>query len=288
MYVCKNILNEFMKNLVYLLSLALLCIACNAGNPEKAYQTCIAAEKAYNAFVDKYEQDAKAGTLTEDVKASLEKESETLFENAKAVFTDFYRNNINTAFAQNIFSESRWTRRLNTNQLEMVLQVVTDEAFKETEAYKNAADRLFRMKNSRPGNSYTNIVSVDPQGNPDELANYAGKGKYVLLDFWASWCPDCIKEMPALVELYAAYKDKNFEIVGYSLDRNKAAWINGIETLNITWPQLSDCEFWNSQGAKLYAVQFIPVTILIDPDGIIIERGLDMDSLKEKIAGLIK
>ena len=281
-----------MKNVVYLLGLALLCIACKTKsaekNPEKEYQACIAAEEAYNAWVEKYEQEAEAGALTEEEKASLEKESETLFENAKTVFAEFYTNHINTAFAQDIFSESRWTRRLNPDQLKSVVEAVTDEVFKETEIYKYAADRLLRMKNTRPGNPYTNIVSEDPQGNPDELANYVGKGKYVLLDFWASWCPDCRKEMPALVELYAAYKDKNFEIVGYSLDRNKESWIKGIEDLNISWPQLSDCGYWNSQGAKLYAVQFIPQTVLIDPEGNIIERGLDTVALGERIAGLTK
>ena len=276
-----------MKILMYLLVMAFLCAPCKAQNPEKDYQACTAAEEAYNAFADKYEQEMKAG-LTEEAKASSEKESDSLFEKTKAVYTVFFKNNINTAFAQNIFSESRWTRRLNSGQLESVVQAVTDPAFKGTDAYKNATARLFSMKSTLPGNPFTNIISKDPKDNTDELANYVGKGKYVLLDFWASWCPDCRKEMPALVELYAACKDKNFEIVGYSLDRNKDAWIKGIEALNITWPQLSDCDFWNSQGAKLYAVQFIPLTILISPEGNIIERGLDMDTLKEKLNGLLK
>jgi len=277
-----------MKNLIYLLGIVLLCVSCKTKNPEKAYQACIAAEEAYNAMSEKFSKAAEAGSIPAEEAAALEKESEALFEKAKAVFADFYKNNINTAFGQNIFSESKWTRRLNPDQLESVVNAVKDEVFKESDAYKNAADRLFAMKNTRPGNPYTNIVSQDPQGNADELANYVGKGKYVLLDFWASWCPDCLKEMPELVELYAAYKDKNFEIVGYSLDKDKDAWIKGIDALNITWPQLSDCGFWNSQGAQLYAVQFIPLTILINPDGNIIERGLDMDALKEKIANLLK
>ena len=277
-----------MKKTVYLFGLALIFIACSTNNPEKAYQACLAAEEAYNTFVDKYEQETKAGTLTEEAQLSLEKEFETLFENAKAVFADFYSKNINTAFGQKIFSESRWTRRLNPEQLDLVVKAVTDEAFKESDEYKYAEDRLFRMKNSLPGNPYTNIIANDPQGNTVELANFVGKGKYVLLDFWASWCPDCIKEMPELVELYAIYKDKNFEIVGYSLDRNADAWIKGIETLNISWPQMSDCDFWNSQGAKLYAVQFIPQAFLISPDGTIIEKCLNIDALKEKLAELIK
>ena len=277
-----------MKKIVYLLGFAILCIACNNNNPEKAYQACLTAEEAYNTFIDKYEQETQTGTLTEEAQLSLEKEFETLFENVKAVFADFYSKNINTAFGQKVFSESRWTRRLNPEQLESVVKAVTDEAFKETDEYKYAEDRLFRMKNSRPGNPYTNIVANDPQGNTVELANFVGKGKYVLLDFWASWCPDCIKEMPALVELYADYKDKNFEIVGYSLDKNLEAWINGIEIFNISWPQMSDCDYWNSQGAKLYAVQFIPQAFLISPDGTIIEKCLDVDTLREKLAELIK
>ena len=255
-----------MKKVAFFFVLMILCASCQTKkNQEKEYQACIAAEEAYNAG-----------------------ETEELFENAKAVFAEFYRNNINTAFGQEIFAESRWTRRLNPEQLESVVNAVTDEAFKETEVYQYAADRLLRMKISRPGNPYTNIVSKDPNGNTVALANYVGNGKYVLLDFWASWCPDCRVEMPALVELYAAYKDKNFEIVGYSLDRDKDAWIKGIETLNMTWPQLSDCDYWNSQGAKLYAVQFIPQTVLINPEGMIIERGLEIGALKEKLADLIK
>ena len=277
-----------MKNVMYLLCVALLFASCKARNPEKEYQACAAAEEAYNAFVDKYEQEAKAGTLTDEAKASLENGSDSLFEKTKAVYAGFFKNNINTAFAQKIFSESRWTRRLNQEQLESVVQAVTDTVFKNTDAFKTATDRLFSMKTTLPGNPFTNIIAKDPADSVAELANYVGKGKYVLLDFWASWCPDCRKEMPALVELYAAYKDKNFEIVGYSLDKNKDAWIKGIESLNITWPQLSDCDFWNSQGAKLYAVQFIPLTVLINPEGKIIERGLDMDTLKEKLAELLK
>lgn len=276
-----------MKKTIYLLSLALLCIACNK-NPEKEYQACIAVENAYNALVDKYEQGEKAGTLTEEEKAALDTASNVIFEKTKAMYANFYKNNINTEYAQKIFSESKWTRRLNPSQLESVVQAVTDTLFKETDAYKYAADRLFRMKNTLQGNPYTNIISQDPGGNTVELANYVGKGKYVLLNFWASWCPDCRKEMPELVELYAAYKDKNFEMVGYSLDKEKDAWIKGIEALNITWPQISDCDFWNSQGAKLYAVQFIPQTVLINPEGTIIERGLDIATLKEKLINLIK
>jgi thiol-disulfide isomerase/thioredoxin len=258
-----------MKKLVYLLCImGIIGTACNKSkqvDPETAYQACLAAEEAYK-----------------------NSESDSLFEEAKKVYAAFFESYINTPYAQQVFSETRWTRRLSPEQLESVVNQVTDPAFKETEAYQNAVNRVNAMKYTQPGNDYVNIVSKNPEGNPIELSEYVGKGKYVLLDFWASWCPDCRKEMPALVELYNTYKDKNFEIVGYSLDKDAEAWKKGIKDLNITWPQLSDCDYWNSQGAKLYAAQWIPMTILINPEGKIIERGLSIDELLVKIADLTK
>ncbi|MDR2474350.1 MAG: TlpA family protein disulfide reductase, partial [Bacteroidales bacterium] len=161
-------------------------------------------------------------------------------------------------------------------------------ALKSTEAFQINAERLTNMKTSLPGFTYKDIQSKDAQGNPCNLSDYAGKGKYVLLDFWASWCPPCREEMPNLVKLYSEYKDKNFEIVGYSLDKKEDAWKKGIQDLQMTWPQLSDCEYWNSLGVRTYAVQSIPCTVLIAPDGTIIERGLSGEALAEKIKSLIQ
>ncbi|MDR2805779.1 MAG: TlpA family protein disulfide reductase, partial [Dysgonamonadaceae bacterium] len=119
-------------------------------------------------------------------------------------------------------------------------------------------------------------------------SDYAGKGKYVLLDFWASWCPPCRREMPALVELYNTYKDKNFEIVGYSLDETADDWKKGIEELHITWPQLSDCVKWKSIPVQTYDIHGIPNTVLIDPQGIIIAKGLRGEKLAEKLQELLQ
>ncbi|MDR3218123.1 MAG: TlpA family protein disulfide reductase [Dysgonamonadaceae bacterium] len=281
-----------MKKLVYLLLVLLVTgTACNTNkkaDPETAYQSCTDAEKVYNDFVNQYDQLEKEGNLTPALKDSLEKEAEILFEDAKKVYASFFENYINTAFAQQVFTETKWVRRLNQTQLESVVNSIEDTVFKETEACKNAINRLAAMKNSQVGHVFTDIVSKNPEDNAIKLSDYAGKGKYVILDFWASWCPDCRKEMPALVDLYATFKDKNVEIVGYSLDRDKNNWIEGIKELNITWPQMSDCDFWNSQGAKSYAVQYIPLTILIDPEGNIIERALSLEELYKKIAELTK
>lgn len=137
------------------------------------------------------------------------------------------------------------------------------------------------------GQPFVDFEMKDPKGNPVKLSDFAGKGKLVLVDFWASWCGPCREEMPNLVAAYAKYKDKGFEIVGVSLDRTAEAWQKGIEQLSITWPQMSDLEYWNSLGAKLYAVSSIPHVVLIDGEGTIVARGLHGEKLQEKLAELL-
>ncbi|MDR1780033.1 MAG: TlpA family protein disulfide reductase [Tannerella sp.] len=265
----------------------LLLSGCKSQTAEEAYQACLEAEKNYNAAAEKLSKAAKDGTLTAELETSLTEESNALFEGAKATFSHFFEEHINTAYAQKIFSESRWVRRLNQDQLEAVVKKVEDATFKETEVFKNAADRLKYMKMSSVGNPYINIISRDTIGNQVELAQFVGKGKYVLIDFWASWCPDCRKEMPDVVELYNQFKDKDFEMIGYSLDREEDAWKKGINDLNITWAQMSDLSYWNSPGVQFYSVQWIPTNILIDPDGKIIARGLSVEDLKLKLNELL-
>ena len=122
-----------------------------------------------------------------------------------------------------------------------------------------------------------------PEGKTVKLSDYVGKGKVVLVDFWASWCGPCRREMPNLVEAYAKYKNKNFEIVGVSLDQSADAWKEAIKKLNITWPQMSDLKGWQNEGAQLYAVNSIPHTMLVDADGTILARGLHGEKLQTKL-----
>ncbi|MCD8184677.1 MAG: AhpC/TSA family protein [Bacteroides sp.] len=145
-----------------------------------------------------------------------------------------------------------------------------------------------KMKATAVGQKFTDFEMQTPEGKDVKLSDYAGKGKVVLVDFWASWCGPCRREMPNLVEAYAKYKNKGFEIVGVSLDQNGEAWKEGIKKLNITWPQMSDLKYWNNEGARLYAVSSIPHTVLIDADGTILARGLHGDELQEKLAEVIK
>lgn len=124
----------------------------------------------------------------------------------------------------------------------------------------------------------------NPEGKTVQLSDFIGKSKYTLVDFWASWCGPCRREMPNLVSAYKEYKDKGLQIVGVSLDRDETSWKDALKTLNMTWPQMSDLKFWNSEGAQLYAVRSIPYTVLIAQDGTIVAKGLHGKELQEKLA----
>src|SRR5690554_3266195 len=126
----------------------------------------------------------------------------------------------------------------------------------------------------------------DTIGNPISLASF--KGQYVLLDFWASWCGPCRRENPNLVDAYNKYKDKNFTILGISLDRpdGKEKWIQAIHDDNLAWTQVSDLKHWNNEVAKLYGIRSIPQSYLLDPEGRIIATNLRGIGLHEKLAEL--
>lgn len=159
--------------------------------------------------------------------------------------------------------------------------------FKSAPGMPYIIEHLETLANVAIGKQFIDFSMDDVNGDARKLSDFVGNGKVVLLDFWASWCPPCIRDMPHLVELYARYKDKNFEIVGISLDSKKEAWMKGIKDHGITWPQLSDLKYWENSGAKLYGVNSIPHTVLIDSNGTIVGKYLRGEELEKKLAELI-
>ena len=135
---------------------------------------------------------------------------------------------------------------------------------------------------------YTDFKLSTPEGAEKSLSELVKGHKLVLVDFWASWCGPCRMEMPNVVKAYEQYKDKGLQIVGVSFDNDMTKWKEAISKLNMTWPQISDLKGWDCAAGRIYQINSIPSTMLIDETGKIIAKDLRGEELIEKIGEILK
>ena len=156
--------------------------------------------------------------------------------------------------------------------------------------HSNIASTLSKKNKDSFKNALVDIGSVAPEisyPSPDGsvISLSSLRGKYVLIDFWASWCSPCRRENPNLVSNYKRFHDKGFEIFQVSLDKTKDAWIKAIKKDNLSWPNhVSDLKYWDSEPARQYNVRSIPSNFLLDPDGKVIAKDLRGIALGKKLA----
>ena len=177
--------------------------------------------------------------------------------------------------------ESR--ERLGPEETEKLFLLMSKK-MRSTDEGRSISEFIKLNKNLKVGDKYIDFVQTDTKGQPVRFSEV--RGKYTLLEFWSSNCGPCRGFNPELVKEYELYKDKGFEIVGVSLDTNREKWLNAVEKDGLTWENVSDLQGSDNEVAMIYGVRDIPDNFLIDENGVIIERYIRGDKLKNKLKEL--
>lgn len=169
-------------------------------------------------------------------------------------------------------------KALNQTEVSEIVQNAADK-------FPNSSSIAEAQKQLRPPKA-PDFTLPDMNGNNVSLSSF--KGKYVLVDFWASWCQPCRKENPNVVKAYQQFRDKNFTVLGVSLDQKKEAWLQAIQADHLTWTHVSDLQYWNSAVVDLFKFNSIPYNILLDPEGNIIAEDLHGEELTERLKKVLE
>ncbi len=151
--------------------------------------------------------------------------------------------------------------------------------------YTKQLDEFIRLAEFSVGSTIPDFTLPDQNGKMVSVKDF--RGKYLLIDFWASWCGPCLREMPNVVKLYKECKGKNFEILGISLDKDKEAWTASVKKNGMKWVQVSDLKMWGTEPVRLCNVRAVPYTVLIDPDGKVVALGLRGEELIKKVKEIV-
>lgn len=234
--------------------------------------------------VERYNSAQAAGTITGAMEAEINTSYDSISNKMTELNFNFIKENIDNDLGQYSFMAS--SSMFEPEQQREILELA-DESFKSKENIQRVIERLENLEKVAIGQQFVDFTLKDTEGNDLSLSHFAGQGKYVLVDFWAAWCGPCRQEMPNVVAAYDKYKSKGFEVVGVSFDQNREEWLEGISQMNMSWPQMSDLMYWDSPVVDLYAIQGIPHTILLDKEGVIIEKNLRGEALDAKLAELM-
>lgn len=206
-------------------------------------------------------------------------------EPIKLLVSDFVKNNPQSVLSPYLVYRYKWA--FNLKDLRLISNFFSKEF--NTGYVGKLNEYIEMLERTEVGKHYIDFTLNNIEGEAVTLSELVGKSKLIMIDFWASWCPDCRVENPNIVEVYEQYKDKGLEIISVSLDTDREAWLKGIEDDNLNWEyHLSELKGWNCSAATEYGVAFIPQNFLINEEGTIVAKNLSDERLKNFIGRYLR
>ena len=278
-----------MKKIILMLALATQFMAACAQQPaDKAdYQRKMNdINQQLESLLNEYKPMVSQGTALTDTQkqrvAVIESKADSLDGEQVKLVMEIARKFKDSSFPAAYIAGTMYS--MSYDQLAEVMD--PKAAYYNDPSLKQARQMLKSMEKRKPGQLFHELKMNDMTGKAVKLSDWAGKGNYVLVDFWASWCGPCRQEMPNVVEAYKRFHAKGFEVVGVSFDNNKQAWTNAVRQLGMEWPQMSDLKGWQCAASAIYGVNSIPSSVLLDPQGKIIDIDLRGENLQKRLEAI--